>query len=129
GAAPAAGRDRRACRGRIAEPGGRGPAGWARSLAQGAPLGDDGRPLRGDHRVEGPGPGTGPAATATAPRADHVLHAALPRGGRRRGAADVDRTRLTRVPGPVTPALAGARTDPGGAVHPLLRARRAGASR
>ena len=84
---------------------------------------------RRDHRAAGPP--ARPAATADArpDRPDHGLHDPLPRRGHRRARPDDGRDALPRLRPALAPALADAGARHGRAVHPLLRARRAGAPR
>ena len=69
------------------------------------------------------------AAAARPARADHGLHDPLPRRGDRRARPDDDRDALARLRPALAAALAGAGQGARRAVHPLLRARRAGAPR
>ena len=80
-----------------------------------------------DHRAAGAARRPRAAAAAPAARADHGVHGPLPRRGHRRDAADEDRPRVPRLHRPQPAALAGAGPLGRRAVHPLLRARRAGA--
>ena len=107
-----------------ARPGGRRRArhqGHPRRARQPAPGRDHG-PARPARRARA-------AAGADPARADHGLHDPLPRRGDRRAAPDEDRARVPRVHRP-RPAPLARRGEVGRRpVHPLLRARRAGAPR
>ena len=86
------------------------------------------RPPRLDHRAARTAPRPPAAQTAAAARPDRVLHDPLRRRHHRRDAPDADRARVARLRGARRAALGRARQVGRGAVHPLLRARRAGPS-
>ena len=86
------------------------------------------RPGR-DHRAARPARRPRAAAAAAPARADHGLHGPLPRRGHRRDAPDADRPRVPRLRGPRRPRTGRSSRARGRPVHPLLRARRAGAPR
>ncbi|CAA9316505.1 MAG: Transmembrane component NikQ of energizing module of nickel ECF transporter, partial [uncultured Nocardioidaceae bacterium] len=82
-----------------------------------------------DHRAARAARRPGAAAAAGAARADHGLHGPLPRRRHRRDAPHAGRAELPRLHRARPPALAGRGAVGRRVVHPLLRARRAGAPR
>ena len=83
---------------------------------------------RGHHRAARAARRAGAAAAAAAAGADHGLHGPLPRRGHRRDAPDADRPGVARLHRPAIRGTGRSLAQVGRrAVHPLLRARRAGA--
>ena len=104
-----------------------GPARRLGAARQGHPRRAGQPAARGDHRAARPARRARAAARARSAGADHGLHDPLPRRRHRRALADARGPRVARLPRPRPAPVAGDRQVGRGAVHPLLRARRAGA--